>query len=281
MATASCTRSTERIVVALVLGLASGACSLVLGIEPAYVPFVADGADGSSVPPAECSEAGCKTCVPGDYQCVGSELQECIANTWRLLERCASADKCSATGGNCQGIFCLPGQRRCSGDQLERCNATQTAFELETPCQVGLCNALEKRCDACVAGATVGCLDPKTLVQCAVDGRSSTNIACPAATPRCVATPSGGACLACGVDSDCTTTEPCRAPKCTNGACGTVADPTQDDRVLTPPAQGSCNHVVCRGGAAKVENLAVGTLCEMGQGTNSYCTAAGACVPAN
>jgi hypothetical protein len=280
MATASSTRSTERLVAAFVLALGSGACGIVLGIEPSYVPF-AEGVDGASgAPEASCPEAGCSACVPGDFRCVANELQECAANTFKLLERCESADKCSATGGNCQGIFCLPGQRRCSGDRLERCNATQTAFELETACGVGLCNAPQKRCDACVAGATVGCLDPKTLVQCAVDGQSSTNIACPAPTPRCVATPSGAACLACGVDTDCTTSEPCRAPKCTNGACGTVADPKQDDRVLMPPAQGSCNHVVCRGGAQKVENLAVGTLCEIGQGTNSYCTAAGACVPA-
>ena len=278
----------KRVAVALGLALVVTGCRLVLGMEPSYdllpAPETEAGADAppDAPPPTldACPDGGCKECVPGDFRCIGVALQQCANGFFKPLETCESADKCSATGGNCLGIYCTPGQRRCNQDRLERCNASQTMFEVELSCGVGLCDAVLKRCNKCVPAANIGCADAQTIDQCADDGQSSKNITCPQPTPKCVASSASVACLQCASDTHCSTVLPCRAPQCANSTCTTKADPAQEGRILVPAEDLSCVQTVCKNGVSAAGFLPAGTKCGQGQGFAYFCQADGQCVGA-
>ena len=279
----------KRIALACGLSFLIMGCGLVIGLESSYDPLPpvpdanveASGDDASTVPTADaCPDAGCKECVPGDFRCTGLELQQCADGFFKPLETCESADKCSATGGNCLGIYCTPGQRRCNKDRLERCNAAQTTFENELTCGVGLCDAIQKRCNNCIPSTNIGCFGPQSVERCSDDGQTTSYVACVPPKPKCVASPSGVACLECVNDTHCSTVAPCRAPQCVNGACTTKADATQDGRVLVPAEDRSCVQTVCMNGQSTAGHLPPGTMCGQGQGFGYFCQADGSCVGA-
>jgi hypothetical protein len=269
-----------------VVALVATGCGLVLGIESSYEPRAllgVDDAGGLDVTPspddASCQSTGtCKECVPGAFRCVDAELQGCDRGRFVPLMTCSSAALCSATGGNCAGLYCTVGQHRCSADRLERCNATQTQFELVEVCGVGLCDAVAKRCNVCLPSSR-SCFDVVTLAQCSADGLTMTKVACALPTSRCANRPAGSACVECTVDTQCASADPCRKPSCANGTCTTVPDATKNGVEVEAQQQGSCSHMVCRNGVSVKENLAVDTFCDKDQMNNPYyCDVNGNCI---
>jgi hypothetical protein len=216
--------------------------------------------------------------VPGAFRCVDAELQTCDRGAFVPLMLCPNAALCSATGGNCEGVYCTIGQHRCIGDRLERCDPAHTGFDLVDACGVGLCDALAKRCNICVPGS-VSCHDLGALSQCSADGLSTTQVTCNVPTSRCANRPSGSACVECTDDSQCASKDPCRKPSCANGTCTTVPDATKNGAEVEAQQQGTCSHMVCRSGVSVKENVPIDTLCDRDQMNQpSYCDLNGNCI---
>lgn len=261
--------------------LATG-CSLVIGLESSY-DLKPDGVveAGSAQPISDagsCDGGPCKECVPGDFRCTGVSLERCVGGRFEPFLTCDTAERCSATGGNCDGLYCLPGQHRCRGDELEKCNGASTAFEQVASCGVGLCDALSKRCNVCVPYA-IGCRDDGTRKTCNADGLTELDEPCPASAPRCAPRAGGAACVECIDVSQCSLTGACRKPACVNGQCSLLPDLTKNGQIVTPQQQGQCTHVVCTDGSPLPKALPVGTFCDRDQYGNSYsCRADGGCI---
>ncbi|MFT3693570.1 MAG: IgGFc-binding protein [Kofleriaceae bacterium] len=91
-------------------------------------------------------------CNPGDHQCNGLELLECINGQYQHSMDCPQA--CSPMVG-C--ALCVPGTGTCSGDMAHTCNADGSGYDDI------YCDPVQgESCDT-TAGACVGDCSPKTL----------------------------------------------------------------------------------------------------------------------
>jgi hypothetical protein len=132
----------------------------------------------------------CRDCTPGSKSCAGSTPQTCDAvGHWVDGTACAGTTPV-CTAGACGVGVCSTGDHRCTGDMLEMCNALSTGWTTVATCGAGLCDAIEKACDACKPGQ-LGCsgASPQT---CDVTGHWSVAAPCAGTTPSCVA----GECVA-------------------------------------------------------------------------------------
>jgi hypothetical protein len=105
----------------------------------------------------------CGTCTPGATQCSGDLLQTCQASgAWNAGSSCANGCVVKDGNDNCAPT-CRPGTYRCTGSPpaaLQQCNANGDGWTAMTTCTANdagtggpaLCDAVNGRCDACVAG---------------------------------------------------------------------------------------------------------------------------------
>ena len=105
----------------------------------------------------------CGTCTPGATQCSGDLLQTCQATgAWNAGSSCGNGCVVKDGNDNCAPT-CRPGTYRCTGSPaaaLEQCNANGDGWTPITTCTTNhagtggaaLCDAVNGRCDACVAG---------------------------------------------------------------------------------------------------------------------------------
>jgi hypothetical protein len=152
------------------------------------------------VAPLECNAtlATCQACNPGDYECNGTDLQQCAPDaTWKLVAKCASSATCDALNGQCKTPACAPGAFKCEASgvpassstagespvELEQCNAMLTGWDPVTACiSAALCDANSGRCldPACPAAGALQC-NGAALQQCKSDQSGWTTVTtCPA-----------------------------------------------------------------------------------------------------
>ena len=103
------------------------------------------------------SEGGCKTCVPGEYRCVGTGIEVCSDNgAWAPAEDCGAANVCNLNSDSC--LPCTADEYQCQEGALMRCTAGAWALQQqcvnEAACSVsadkttGACAATDPRCTA-------------------------------------------------------------------------------------------------------------------------------------
>lgn len=172
------------------------------------------------------TSGACANCVPGTFQCTGTQLQSCDpeGQAFGVQEQCASAALCDKMAGQCKAPACEAGEFKCTGDNLTRCNKDQTAFEMSKRCMPGLCDEQAQTCRMCMAG-TARC-SGSARQECDDSGQKFVAAACPDATPFCIG---DGQCTECRLQNDCKP-RACHVAACGLGKCSYTPDAKRASR---------------------------------------------------
>jgi alpha-tubulin suppressor-like RCC1 family protein len=130
-------------------------CALFRGIEDPVVAIADSGAeetsaetsladtsleDTGSIEDSATPDTASDTaaCSEGAVTCAGASLQKCVGGKLTLVEECATAELCAASGmGPCKAPVCAVGEKRCAGKVVEKCNAGRTGFASDATCDLG------------------------------------------------------------------------------------------------------------------------------------------------
>lgn len=130
-----------------------------------------------------------------------------------LFAGCTGRKDISVAG---DASVCTVGEYRCVGQELQVCDEKQS-LRVITTCE-GACDAVGKRCAACVSGA-MSCASESVKRQCASDGQSFVDEVCTAPRGYC----GNGACVACTSSEHCPIpVNPCEVALCEGFACTSV-----------------------------------------------------------
>jgi hypothetical protein len=182
----------------------------------------------------------CVACVPDEYECSGSTLRRCTAeSTWEVIDECASSTLCLADEGRCESPGCVAGTYSCSGNVLSRCAADNSSWEPVEYCVTdALCDAAAGHCSlpGCPWAGAVDCAGnvlrscPASLVAWEVLQTCPDGALCDAQNQQCISecpTPpfqcQAGVPMECTVSADGALAWQPTAPPCTTNALCTAS----------------------------------------------------------
>ncbi len=199
----------------------------------------ANGAWGAATmcPNMACVGKDCAECVPGTKQCMGtSAVQTCDTNGTWITPATTCEYGCLDNGTSDRCLGCPAGVSECVGNgngnakSLRTCTAEKW---VTTKCDIDCVDNDNKDYCAQCTGTARECTDDSHYHACGTDQRWAAAVACPAATPVCLA--SNGSCVVCKPGStQCSmdTQQTCDATgswgmdeTCPNGCMGDVCAP--------------------------------------------------------
>jgi hypothetical protein len=221
----------------------------------------------------------CAICIPNqEHNCTGTTLGVCAADgqSFMKVTDCQTAALCNKMLGACTTAVCEPNKAACQGDNLTMCNSDGTAIASMTRCNPGMCDKAGGDCNQCNPGEKK-CADSNVMT-CNAQGQGYDPSPCPN-NGKCVGM---GQCVACSVDSDCssmTTNSGCKVGYCANARCATknAADNTKCNMLLGAGvcSVGSC--IGCPNSAYCAANSPLEPVCDPILQTCGQCSGSTGC----